>query len=386
MKDGWKYIALSSVCKVQNGYAFDSKLFHDEEKGLPLIRIRDIKRGYSKTYTEETCASVFNVSDGDMLIGMDGDFNIGEWKGGPALLNQRVCKLVPSDKVLAKFIFYFIPEALQKINSKTAFSTVKHLSSKQVESIMLPDLSLSDQQSIVEYLDSSFAKIDAMKTNAEKALNEAKALFQASLKSLLEPKDGWEKKTLLDVIDENSSISYGIVQPGDDVPNGVPVVRPVDLTSKNITLTNQIKRTAKENSDAYRRTILKGKEILLCVRGTTGVISMTDESLKDCNVTRGLVPLRITDDTLRNFLYFALLAPIASDFIQHNTRGAALKQINIADVKLVPVYLPSSNEQQSIVNTLETVENKVIQLQANYDKITTECNALKQALLKQVFE
>ena len=49
---------------------------------------------------------------------------------------------------------------------------------------------LSEQQSIVDYLDSAFAKIDAMKANAEKALNEAKALFQASLKEMLEPKEG----------------------------------------------------------------------------------------------------------------------------------------------------------------------------------------------------
>ena len=108
------------------------------------------------------------------------------------------CKLIPSEKVLAKFIFYVIPEALRRINDKTAFSTVKHLSSKQVNAISLPKLDLSEQQRIVDYLDAAFAKIDAMKANAEKALNEAKALFQASLKEMLEPKEGWEEKALKD--------------------------------------------------------------------------------------------------------------------------------------------------------------------------------------------
>ena len=59
---------------------------------------------------------------------------------------------------------------------------------------MILFLPLSEQQRIVDYLDSAFAKIDAMKANAEKALNEAKALFQASLKEMLEPKEGWEEK------------------------------------------------------------------------------------------------------------------------------------------------------------------------------------------------
>ena len=63
----------------------------------------------------------------------------------------------------------------------------------------IPVPPLSEQQSIVDYLDSAFAKIDAMKANAEKALNEAKALFQASLKEMLEPKEGWEEKILGDI-------------------------------------------------------------------------------------------------------------------------------------------------------------------------------------------
>ncbi len=185
-KEGWEYIALSSVCKVQNGFAFNSKLFNDSNKGLPLIRIRDIKRGFSMTYTDETCSNDFFVEDGDLLIGMDGDFNIGEWKGGHALLNQRVCKLIPSEKVLAKFIFYFIPEALQRINDNTAFSTVKHLSSKQVNAISLPKLDLPEQQSIVATLDSLKSKVDRLQENYNKISQECDALKQAILRQVFD--------------------------------------------------------------------------------------------------------------------------------------------------------------------------------------------------------
>ena len=68
----------------------------------------------------------------------------------------------------------------------------------------LPLLSLAEQQSIVDYLDSAFAKIDAMKANAEKALNEAKALFQASLKEMLEPKEGIKWSTIGDLFETYS--------------------------------------------------------------------------------------------------------------------------------------------------------------------------------------
>ena len=58
---------------------------------------------------------------------------------------------------------------------------------------------INEQKSIVDYLDSAFAKIDAMKANAEKALNEAKALFQASLKEMLEPKEEWEENYWINI-------------------------------------------------------------------------------------------------------------------------------------------------------------------------------------------
>ena len=120
MREGWDLVKLGSLCDIQNGFAFDSKLFNNDGNGLPLIRIRDIKRCYSETFTTEKCDNAYIVKDGDYLIGMDGEFNIGQWKSENALLNQRVCKLLPSSKILPRFIYYYIPKALKDIEEKTA--------------------------------------------------------------------------------------------------------------------------------------------------------------------------------------------------------------------------------------------------------------------------
>ena len=105
------------------------------------------------------------------------------------------------------YLFYFF-------KSETFRSQIKHGEANMINQItryMLDDVylhipPLSEQQSIVDYLDSAFAKIDAMKANAEKALNEAKALFQASLKEMLKPKEGWEEKTLPEISENLDSI------------------------------------------------------------------------------------------------------------------------------------------------------------------------------------
>jgi len=383
MKKGWEYIALSSVCKVQNGFAFNSKMFNDSNKGLPLIRIRDIKRGYSLTYTDEACSDDFFVEDGDMLIGMDGDFNIGEWKGGHALLNQRVCKLIPSEKVLAKFIFYVIPEALRRINDKTAFSTVKHLSSKQVNAISLPKLDLSEQQRIVDYLDAAFAKIDAMKANAEKSLNEAKSLFQASLKEMLEPKEGWEKKKLGEIA---TKISDGSHNP----PAGLFFSEYEMLSSKNIrndlfNFDNPRYLSKEDFEKEDKRTKLEKGDVLLTIVGA---------GLGECcvyNFDKRIVFQRSVsvikpsyDLILSRFLMYTLQNNYIS--IRNASNGAAQKGIYLKQLATYTVWMPYLSEQQSIVATLDSLKSKVDRLQANFEKISQECDALKQAILRQVFE
>ena len=286
--------------------------------------------------------------------------------------------------IIPQYILYALRNIESKIigNNGAVFNSINK---KQIEDLPLPLLSLSEQQSIVDYLDSAFAKIDAMKANAEKALNEAKALFQASLKEMLEPKEGWEEKELKDIVDTKCPISYGIVQQGDHVDGGIPVVRPVDLYRKYITSSN-LKCTTQSISYSYKRTILRGDEILLGVRGTTGLVGIATEELKGCNVNRGIVPLFFKDGIYRDFIYYEMLSPAMQSVFAEKTTGATLKQINIKDLRTISFSYPVFEVQQQIVDTLDSLKSKVDRLQENYDKISQECDALKQAILRQVFE
>ncbi len=115
-------VKLPDVCRLQYGFAFDSAQF-STTTGTPLVRIRDILRGYSETYTTETCSDEYIVDNGDLLIGMDGEFNIARWQGSRALLNQPVCRLIPSSKIDADYLYYFMPQALKRIENQTPFVT-----------------------------------------------------------------------------------------------------------------------------------------------------------------------------------------------------------------------------------------------------------------------
>jgi len=101
----WDRIFLGEIADVQNGFAFSSKFF-SRENGFPLIRIRDVLKNKTETFYEGGFSEDYIVVKGDIIIGMDGDFNAGIWNGENALLNQRVCRLkFKSGEYSKKFLF-----------------------------------------------------------------------------------------------------------------------------------------------------------------------------------------------------------------------------------------------------------------------------------------
>ena len=82
---------LPEVCTIQYGFPFDSAKFSDSE-GIPLIRIRDVVRGYSETFTTEEYKDEFLVHENDLLVGMDGEFNIAKW-GKTAKTKKKLKKM-----------------------------------------------------------------------------------------------------------------------------------------------------------------------------------------------------------------------------------------------------------------------------------------------------
>lgn len=146
-------VRLGDVCKVLNGFAFKSELFNNDQNGLPLIRIRDVNSGISGTYYSGDFDPNFLVDNGDLLIGMDGEFNAIRWRGGQALLNQRVCRLQEfSESVSIDYISHIVKAALKTIERNTAASTVKHLSSKQIANIELRLPTLDKQREVAQFL------------------------------------------------------------------------------------------------------------------------------------------------------------------------------------------------------------------------------------------
>lgn len=135
--EGWRAQSLFDVAQVTYGFPFKSKLFVDGGDGRPVIRIRDIKANFSNTRTTEYADPKYVVEDGDLLVGMDGDFHMGKWSGSDAYLNQRVVRFRPKIDISPYFLFLSLQTPIQHFGSTIVGTTVAHLSDRDLRSIQL---------------------------------------------------------------------------------------------------------------------------------------------------------------------------------------------------------------------------------------------------------
>lgn len=388
MKEGWTYKKLGEVARVQNGYAFDSKLFNENGNGTPLIRIRDIKRNHTYTYTTEDCSKEFFIENGDLLIGMDGDFNVCTWEGGHAYLNQRVCHVIPSNQVIAKFLYYLLPFPLKRINDKTTFATVKHLSSKQVGNIMMPVPSLDEQQRIVERLDSAFENIDKLKANAEKQLAEARILFQKSLAKAMEPKEGWEERNLKEI---TTKIGSGATPLGGRkvyINEGVSLVRSMNVHYNEFKYDD----LAHINDDAANQLSgveLKQNDVLFNITGASiARCCVLPDDVIPARVNQHVAILRpVTEIITPQYLCLCLISSKhQTKLLKKGEAGSTRQALTKADLENYTISLPPLSVQQRIVERLDSLSENVRKYEEIQRQIISECDALKQALLRKVFE
>ena len=392
MKEGWEYRKLGEICVFRSGFAFKSNKF--TKIGEPIIRISDIQNEEiddsnlvyfdPKFYTEDL--SKYLIYPDDILIAMSGGTTgkIGiNTSNRTYYLNQRVGVFRENKKYLNhRYLFYFLHTKSEESLKIAAGAAQPNLSTAQIKSFLIPVPPLSEQQSIVDYLDSAFAKIDAMKANAEKALNEAKALFQASLKEMLEPKEGWEEKKLGDICDFRSGFAF---KSNKFTKIGEPIIRISDIQNEEIDDSNLVYFDSKSYTEDLSKYLIYPDDILIAMSGgTTGKLGI-DTSNRTFYLNQRVGVFRENKSYLNHRYLYHYLHTKSEESLRI-AAGAAQPNLSTAQIKSFIIPVPSLPEQQSIVETLDSLKSKVDRLQANYEKISQECDALKQAILRQVFE
>lgn len=431
--DNWIWVELGKLIDVLSGYPFQSSLFSNEKANKrPLIRIRDIVGSDTETYTSEECPDEYIVHRGEILIGMDGDFNIAKWNSDDALLNQRVCKISSkSDALLSDYMYYFLPETLKKINDATPSVTVKHLSTKTINKIQIPLPPISEQQRIVEQIESLFSKLDEAKDKANNVLEESNSRRTAILEWAFAGKltSGWRKnqkgisnhvlKSILnyseslsskdkkhikecqlkcdDVVLEDGTIwnktvigAVGVVTNGstpsrkcDSYWNGsIPWVSSGEVRNNIIYQTNEcITDEGYHNSSV--KMLPKGTVLIAMIgegktRGQSAILDIeatTNQNIAAIIIEHGLINPK--------FMWYWLQKQYKSN--REKGAGSGPQALNCQRVRDLEFMVPSVEEQDKIVEIIDMMMEKETQVSSEIESVIDSISSIKKAILAKAF-
>lgn len=193
-----------------------------------------------------------------------------------------------------------------------------------------------------------------------------------------------EKKWDMDYLGNLTSekIGYGIVQPGNPVELGVPVIRVGDFVGTKID-TKNITKVSEEISQRHKNSILKGDEILLaCVGATIGKVAVVERIHAGYNIVRATARIRPSQDINRLFLAYLLLSDYAQNYYLKVTRSVGQPTLNIKQIEELPVITPPIHIQNQFAITVEKVEGIKSRYQENLNDLENLYGALSQKAFK----
>ena len=374
---------LPELCNIQYGYAFDSAGFTEDSSYPPIVRIRDVKRGYSETYYEGEYPEEYVLHAGDLLVGMDGEFNIARWKSRDALLNQRVCKITAKEGTNEEYLRFALSKALKEIENRTAFVTVKHLSAKELNKLELQVPALLVQSRIAKIL-SKIEQVISLRSIEIQRLDELiKARFVEMFGDMLINPKGLSEKRLDSLADIVSGITKGRKVKSDELYE-VPYMAVSNVKDGYIdwTTVKTIMATAAE-IDQYR---LMPGDVLMTEGGDPDKLgrgAIIHEPPQDCIHQNHIFRVRLKQDILLSVFMAQYLQQQKAKryFLGCAKQTTGIASINMRQLSALPVLVPPMKEQEEYAAFVTQVDKSKVVVQ----KALNEAQLLFDSLMQLYF-
>ena len=371
----WEVKRLVDRATLVNGFPFDSKLF-DRFHGTPLVRIRDLFNPATEVKWSGDPVPEAEIRDGDILIGMDGDFGVSWWAQGPAFLNQRLCcARARSVHIGQRFLFYCLPFPLKALNDVTYATTVKHLSSLDVLKFRLPLPPLKEQRAISAFLDRETAKIDGLVARKERliellqekrtalithavtrGLDQNAPMKDSGVEWLGEIPAHWEVKSLKHL---TPGVTVGIVVTPSKyyVEEGVPCLRSLNVSRGAIDMENLV--FISENSNQlHRKSKIFAGDVVVVRTGQAGTPAVVPKELDGANCIDLLI-VRRSEQVLSQFVYYYLNSSTAISQAAELSVGAIQAHYNTSTLARLVVPKAPTDEQSRIVTHLDQATGEI---------------------------
>jgi type I restriction enzyme S subunit len=386
----WKINRVGDVVELINGYPFDSSLF-SLGQGIRLIRIRDLTNTGEFTFYSGPEVKEAVVNTGDLLIGMDGDFNTARWNGGKSLLNQRVCCLRSNRSGITTFLSHLLQFPLKIINQTKFSTTVKHLSSNEIKKIKfgLPRNN-EELDSIIKFvnnvdnnLSESIANLrrqillleekrSGLITQAvTKGLNADVPMKDSGIEWIREVPEHWNTKKvkhLFQLMNEPSNVSHGMELLSVYTAIGVRPRKSLEQKGNKATSTDGYWIVQKEDLVVNK---------LLAWMGAIG------RSEYDGVTSPAYDILRPLKDTVTEYFHFLFRCGICQPEFKKRSRGIMEMRLRLYFEELgsIEVPCPPPDEQKEIADYIRNLDDTQIDLETAINKQIEMLTEFRTALI-----
>ena len=292
--------------------------------------------------------------------------------------SQDVISLIniDEDKWYKPYLCKLLLSKKDYFNSQARGATIKGIKIDVVANIDVPEIDYATQRKVAATLN----KIDTLIVIRKQQLEKLDELVKARFVEMFGESE-YPCNSLISLIIEGAGLSYGIVQPGDDGTGDMGVLRPVDFADGKIK-TDSIKYIDRSLGDGFKKTELNGNELLITVRGTTGITALTDSRFKGMNVTRGIAVIRYDKKKVDSiYLNEYIKMEKSQQYIKEHTRGATLQQINLSELRDLEVVIPPLPLQRVFATFVERVDQQKQTVQQSLEKL----ELMKKALMQEYF-
>lgn len=364
MKEGWEYKTLGECCEILDRLRKPIKQSKRESGNIPYYGATGLL-DYVNDYIFDDTLVLLGEDGAKWGAGDDSAFIIS----GKTWVNNHAHVLKPYTFLNERYLVYYLK--MSNLSDYVTGVTVPKLNQEKMRQIIIPLTTLNEQCQIVSYLDSSFKLIDEIKNKALKSLTEAKALFQSALAEAMEPKEGWEEKTF------GEMCTYHKEQKRE---NGYKYIGMENIESGT---GNLIGYGSTDNVLSSTFFFKKGEVLYGRLRPYLKKVYIAE--FDGCCSTE-IFPIK-TNGVLPGLIKYWFLTDEITNKINDTSAGCRMPRGNMNEVLQFHLNIPSDKQSQmQIVSHLDSLSSKVRAIEEKYQKMVEECDALKQAMLRDVFE
>lgn len=357
----WPMAQVGDLFDIQQGKAL-SPAARTADKRFPFLRTANVLWNRIDTTTVDTMGmseddrSRLKLKPGDLLLCEGGEIGrTAVWHGEleECYYQNHLHRLRPrgtSDPEFYQYWFRYaftLSDLYQGAGTRT---TIANLSRGSLSRLMVPVPSIDEQRRIAGTLSTIFKATVAGEKLSDRVLSAKAGIVHKLFEKVL---PAAPRANLEDVV--SAPICYGILKPGPNDPDGVPCVHVTDYVAGALD-PSRLRRTSRALHIEFARSSLRAGDVLIAIRGTNGPVAQVPEALDGANISRDSARLRIRDGINSRYVLWYLRTEEAQRFISGSVTGVAVRGVNIATLRRLPIPIPPVDEQRQIARVCDICE------------------------------